>query len=112
MLKVSIEHNCEGLLELHAKGHCNYASYGKDIVCAGVSSVIIGLVTALETKPCANVDLSNGYAYVVCKPTLLSYAYFKFVYETLKIIEAEYKDNIQVNCTVKFPDLSKMEEVL
>jgi Predicted ribosomal protein len=37
------------IVSFSIEGHANYAKRGKDIVCAGVSSVSVGTVNAIET---------------------------------------------------------------
>ena len=41
MIKVSIYKDKDIIKEILIKGHANYADYGKDIVCAAVSSIAI-----------------------------------------------------------------------
>jgi len=36
------------ILAFAIEGHANYAKYGKDIVCAGVSAISVGTVNAIE----------------------------------------------------------------
>ena len=42
MIKVNIKNN-----EITVSGHANYDDYGKDIVCASVSSLVISTVNAI-----------------------------------------------------------------
>ena len=42
MIKVEIENN-----KIEIKGHANYDDYGKDIVCASVSSIVITTINAI-----------------------------------------------------------------
>ena len=42
MIKVEIENN-----KIEIKGHSNYDDYGKDIVCASVSSIVITTINAI-----------------------------------------------------------------
>ncbi|MDF2927296.1 MAG: ribosomal protein [Paenibacillaceae bacterium] len=49
MIKVKIDRNADGSIRSFAvSGHALYADPGKDIVCAGVSSVTVGTVNAIE----------------------------------------------------------------
>ena len=49
MIKVLIKEN-----SIRIKGHANYSEFGKDIVCASVSSVIY---TTVRRKDCSNILL-------------------------------------------------------
>lgn len=48
MIKVSIKQVQNKVSELVVNGHANFAIHGEDLVCAGVSSITIGLMNALE----------------------------------------------------------------
>ena len=47
MINISIKKNNKQYQEFIFKGHALYDDYGKDIVCAGVSSVLITTVNAI-----------------------------------------------------------------
>lgn len=47
MIKVSIKEKQQQILEIEVSGHAESAEYGKDIVCAGVSSACVGIANAL-----------------------------------------------------------------
>lgn len=49
MIRIQVERNQERQIErILIQGHAGYDSVGRDIVCAAVSSVAIGLVNAME----------------------------------------------------------------
>lgn len=49
MIKVKIERSAEGSIRsFTVTGHAGYNDPGKDIVCAGVSTVAVGTVNAIE----------------------------------------------------------------
>lgn len=49
MIKAKIERNVDGsICSFAISGHALYADSGQDIVCAGVSSVTVGTVNAIE----------------------------------------------------------------
>lgn len=50
MVKVEITRNVStgGIISYLSEGHADYDGHGKDIVCAGVSTVTFGTVNALE----------------------------------------------------------------
>lgn len=48
MISVIVKLTNNEINSLEVSGHANYANIGKDIVCAGVSSIIVGGINALE----------------------------------------------------------------
>ncbi|MEF9920400.1 MAG: ribosomal-processing cysteine protease Prp, partial [Erysipelotrichaceae bacterium] len=46
--KICIQTQNEKVISLNIKGHAEYKEYGEDTVCAGVSSIAIGLLNALD----------------------------------------------------------------
>jgi len=52
---------------LRVYGHAGSGDYGKDIVCAAVSALVLTLAQALtEITSDADVDISEGYADILC----------------------------------------------
>jgi uncharacterized protein YsxB (DUF464 family) len=47
MIKVRIVKNNNIIDSIHCNGHANYADYGKDIVCASFSTMIITTINAI-----------------------------------------------------------------
>lgn len=80
-------------ITLTAKGHADYAPYGADIVCAGVSGVIVGLSSALSDKHTEGRILP-GDAYICARNTKLNRAAFGVCKKTLEAIAAEYPANL------------------
>ncbi len=48
MIRITIQTCQENIVSLDVRGHAEYAAHGEDIVCAGVSTVVIGLLNALD----------------------------------------------------------------
>lgn len=48
MIKITINKKDSNIVSFSVKGHAEFAEHGKDIVCAGVSTVVIGTVNAIE----------------------------------------------------------------
>ena len=69
MIKVNIEKNNTRIVSLEVSGHSNYDEKGKDIVCAGVSAIVVGGLNALlnENKKTIDYECKDGYAYVFVK---------------------------------------------
>ena len=49
MVKVIITNKENEIDKIEVKGHAMYDDYGKDIVCAGISSTVITTVNAIQT---------------------------------------------------------------
>ena len=47
MIKVRIVRNNNIIDSIHCNGHANYADYGKDIVCASFSTMVITTINAI-----------------------------------------------------------------
>lgn len=57
MIRVLITRKGESIVRIEVKGHANYADYGKDIVCSGVSAIVqtAGIsVEPLGARVCQN----------------------------------------------------------
>ena len=48
MVKVEIAYNDKALTSLKVKGHADSGPYGKDLVCAAVTAILVGAANALE----------------------------------------------------------------
>ena len=59
MIRIRVTRRDSGL-EIFAEGHAGYAPVGQDIVCAGVSALLYGVVAYLrETLPIATAEDSH-----------------------------------------------------
>ncbi len=80
MIKVRISCTGDDIRSIDVSGHALFDQYGKDVVCAGVSSVVIGALNALDILyPSA------------CDQTMLSMMFYQ-----LKTLEESYPENIQI----------------
>lgn len=48
MIRVKIEYKDKNILSLKVTGHADYDEHGKDLVCAGVSSILVGGINAID----------------------------------------------------------------
>ena len=67
MIKVKIIKNNEQILEMKVTGHANSAEYGKDLVCAGVSTICIGIANALVQYHFLegnDIEVKEGYVHI------------------------------------------------
>lgn len=64
--KYTVEDKSHTLLVV---GHANYAEYGKDIVCAGVSAIVQALIGWIEENykaDCISIDPKEGEVIISC----------------------------------------------
>ena len=71
---------------LTVKGHADSAPYGKDLVCAAVSSILVGGCNALKEPNCFAIKLDEGDASV----TEISHAN-EHDYEVLEVMLVQFK---------------------
>ena len=82
-------------------GHANYAEYGKDIVCAGVSSLVQALIGWIEENDweaeCISIDEKGGEVIVSCAGGDKVSAVFEVTAIGLGQIAYSYPDHIQID---------------
>ena len=94
MIKVEIENN-----KIEIKGHANYDDYGKDIVCASVSSIVITTINALiefDPESIYYEDLNNRILIKKLKDDDITNKLINNMIELLEELEKSYKDNIKI----------------
>ena len=67
MIKVFIKKHNDSIVSVDIKGHADSAEYGKDLVCAGVSSVTVGIANMQAKKGFLDkgkIELKSGYTYI------------------------------------------------
>ena len=99
MIKVKVIKENEFLKEITLKGHANYDDYGKDIVCASVSSMVNTTVNGILSidKDAIDVTENDGFTKIkVIKNTLVSDKLLNNVINLLEELEKEYPENIQI----------------
>ncbi|MBP3920018.1 MAG: ribosomal-processing cysteine protease Prp [Bacilli bacterium] len=99
MIKIYLKYNNNLIDSIKIKGHAMYAPYGKDIVCASVSSIVITSVNAIirlnsdsisyEEKDSLNISVLNHNNIT---DTLIDN-----MVSLLLELEKQYKKNIMIN---------------
>ena len=94
MIRVVIKNNT-----VSVSGHANYADYGKDIVCASVSSVIGTVVNCIMNIDFDSISyLDNGEKITITK--LKSIDTVDIILDTMvamfRDLETKYKKNIKI----------------
>lgn len=96
--KYTVEDNTHTLVVL---GHANYAEYGKDIVCAGVSSIVQALIGWIEENDykaeCIGVDDKDGEVIISCEGGNEIAAVFNMASIGLGQIAYSYPDHMQID---------------
>lgn len=94
MIKVEIENN-----KIEIKGHANYDDYGKDIICASVSSIVITTINAIiefDPESIYYEDLNNRILIEKLKDDDITNKLINNMIELLEELEKSYKDNIKI----------------
>lgn len=85
---------------LTVKGHANYAAYGKDIVCAGISSLVQALIGWLEEYHYkvenVSVDTKGGGVTISAEGEEVT-SIFQMVAIGLEQIADAYPNHIQID---------------
>lgn len=95
MINVSVAEN-KKKFEVIAMGHANYAECGKDIVCAGVSSLMFAFSGACEEN-ISDAVIEKGYFAVKCKKNYKTKHYMKMLVCGLKNMQENYPEYIKIN---------------
>ena len=94
MIKIYIKEN-----EIRIKGHANYNEFGKDIVCASVSTVIyttINYIMNIDKSSLEYTDNSNVITITKINSNEVVDILLNTMIEILKDLENQYKENIKI----------------
>ena len=86
MIKITASRKNGKIINLTVKGHANSAPKGEDLVCAAVSSILVGGCNALSQPNCFAIKLDSGDASV----TELNHAN-EHDYEVLEVMLVQFK---------------------
>ena len=98
MIHIVVTKHGNDILEISSRGHAEYGDKGKDLVCAGVSSIIFGLLNVLEE---CKVDYSynqqdNLIETKIIKPTHDSNVMLNVVDIQLNTIRESYPEYVEI----------------
>ncbi|MBR5341318.1 MAG: ribosomal-processing cysteine protease Prp [Erysipelotrichaceae bacterium] len=84
--------------EIEVSGHAEFGEYGKDLVCASVSSIMFGFMNALDAldEDVEIRQLDNSISIVNRSSSKVIRDYFELTLMQLKTIEESYGDFIKV----------------
>lgn len=98
MIKVKVTKKHNQIATIVVSGHANSGEYGKDLVCAGVSAVVIGALNALNNHKAYDIEVRDGYVSIDTK--MLQEEHDAVVLETMLIslqtIEQNYRKYIKI----------------
>lgn len=94
MIKVEINNN-----EIIIKGHALYDEFGKDIVCASVSSIVITTINAIieiDNEAIYYEDLDDKIIIKVLKDDDIINKLINNMIQLLEQLSKDYKENIKI----------------
>ena len=98
MIRVIYEVKDEMYTSLQVSGHAESGEYGKDLVCASVSSIVFGFMNALDVLD-EDIEIKQLTNKIVIKNhsnSEMVQDYFELVMMQLKTIEESYGNFIKV----------------
>ena len=98
MIKAIFEHEDGLYRSLDVSGHAEFGEFGKDLVCASVSSIMFGFMNALDELE-EDVQISQEENRIIVTDRSNSETvqnYFELVIMQMKTIEASYGNFIKV----------------
>lgn len=100
MIKVNVTKN-NGLVEkISIKGHAMYDDYGKDIVCASVSTMVITTVNAISRFEQNDITCNqdDGFVEIVINThNSITDTLIDNLIDLLKELEQQYNKNLKIN---------------
>ena len=96
MIKIEVKEKNKRIREVSIKGHALYDDYGKDIVCASVSSIVITTVNAILRVDSKAIFYSeNPFVIEVLKDSDMTYLLLDNMISLLKELERDYPKNVR-----------------
>lgn len=98
MIKVGLTKNDNIISKIIINGHADYDAFGKDIVCASVSSTVITTVNILLSLDNQSISYndSNGLIIEVLKKDITTQKIINVLISNLYELEKAYPKNIQI----------------
>ena len=98
MIKIKVCYENDKIKNFKVSGHANYDTYGKDIVCASVSSIVItscNMALTLDDKSISYVEKEGLVSVDILKDDDIINKVFVKMINMLKELENDYKTNIK-----------------
>ena len=99
MIKVCLKYNNNLIESISVSGHAMYDDYGKDIVCASVSSIVITTVNSIVRLKPDSIDYKNsdGIYISILNHNNITDVLIDNMVSLLEDLEKQYKKNIIIN---------------
>ena len=100
MIKINVIKNNDAVEKISILGHAGYDIYGKDIVCASVSGIVITTVNAIlrfDDKALTYDQLKDDLEITINTHSSVTDTLINNMLELLKELEKNYKKNIKIN---------------
>lgn len=98
MIKVTYKKNNDVIENINIKGHAEYADYGKDIVCASVSTMVItsiNIILTFDDKAILFNNSNNLFIKNIKRDNITNKVLNNLLEELLEL-ESKYGKNINV----------------
>ncbi len=98
MITIHLKKEQEFLKQIILKGHAEYDDYGKDIVCAGVSSILTTTVNAILSfdKNSISIEDKNDFVLTVLKKDEITTKLIQNMIHLLFELQESYPKNIKI----------------
>lgn len=99
MIKIKINYDGDFITSFKVTGHANYDEYGKDIVCASVSSIVItsvNMALTIDENSVNAIDKEGLVDAVILKKDDTINKVFINMVNMLKELEKNYKNNVKI----------------
>lgn len=99
MIEVVVRKKNDQITSLEVSGHALFANYGSDIVCAGVSSVMVGLLNALDLRTDYETQIDeehNAMTVITENPTQIGQLIIEVGLVQLKTIANQFPKNVKI----------------
>ena len=99
MIKVSLKYDKELIDSISISGHALFDDYGKDIVCASVSSIVITTINAIVRLNSDSISYKeeNGIYISILSHNNITDTLIDNMVSLLEELEKQYKKNIIIN---------------
>ncbi len=96
MIKIKVKKDEEIIREISINGHALYDDYGKDIVCASVSSIVITTVNAILRVDSGSISYDeNPFVIRTLKDSYITNLLLDNMISLLKELERDYPKNVR-----------------
>ena len=99
MIKVNIEKNGANYKKISILGHAMYDDYGKDIVCASVSSIVtttVNGILSIDKDSISYLVSKKGMTININDDSRITQILIRNMINLLKELENNYKENIEI----------------